>query len=117
MDKFKKTDPTVLALFEKLTASIACDHKKMFGFPALFINGNMFAGTFGNNIFLRIRKEKHLEWEKLQDEIRGFEPQKGRIMKEYLEIPGKTEYEEIIKSMLKDSLEYAGSLKPKKPKV
>jgi hypothetical protein len=30
-----------------------CDPKKMFGYPAQFINENIFSGTFVNSIFIR----------------------------------------------------------------
>ena len=31
-----------------------CDYKKMFGYPAYFLNGNMFVGVHGDKLFLRL---------------------------------------------------------------
>ncbi len=60
--------------------------RPMFGNVSAFVNGNMFMGVFGNDLFLRLSGEDR---EKLLTEKGAslFEPMKGRPMKEYILIP------------------------------
>jgi TfoX/Sxy family transcriptional regulator of competence genes len=113
MDKFKKTSESVLKLFEDATSHIECEHKKMFGYPSLFHNGNMFCGTFADKIFVRLDTKSQAEWMQRSEAIRDFEPIPGRKMKEYLEIPGEDQYKVTIQEMIRESFEYVKTLKPK----
>lgn len=113
MEKFVKTSDSTIKLFEELTSSIQCEHKKMFGYPCLFINGNMFCGTFADKIFVRIKTEQQKAWKDGNKDIKEFEPVQGKKMKEYLEIEGVKDKKEILKVMIIDSMEYMKTLKAK----
>lgn len=58
----------------------------MFGYPALFVSGNMFAGTFEEKVVARLPEA---ERERLLKAKRAapFEPMPGRPMKEYVVVP------------------------------
>ncbi len=90
--------------------------RPMFGNLSGFVNGNMFMGLLGNDVFLRLSDEDHEELLEIK-ETSIFEPMKGRQMKEYVVIP-KTWHEqpETVKSWVSRSLEWAKKLPKKKPK-
>ena len=55
--------------------------RPMFGNSAAFLNGNMFIGLFGSELFVRLSDEDRAEL--LQEEGASLlEPMKGRPMKE-----------------------------------
>jgi TfoX/Sxy family transcriptional regulator of competence genes len=112
MEKFKKTSESVVKLIEDSTSYIQCEHKKMFGYPCLFHNGNMFCGTFADRLFFRLDRDTHTRWKQVFNEIQDFEPMPGRKMKEYLEIPGEEKNREIIQDLVRESFEYVKRLKP-----
>jgi len=55
--------------------------RPMFGNTSAFVNGNMFAGLFGNDLFVRLSKESRKELLEKQG-ASLLEPMKGRPMKE-----------------------------------
>lgn len=60
--------------------------RPMFGNLSAFVNGNMFAGLFGDNLFVRL-SEEDLERVRKQGG-RDFEVMPGRTMKGYVFVPG-----------------------------
>ena len=59
--------------------------RPMFGNLSSFVNGNMFAGLFGDDLFVRLADED-LERVRKQGG-RDFEPMPGRVMKGYVFVP------------------------------
>ncbi|HVH16528.1 MAG TPA: TfoX/Sxy family protein [Candidatus Angelobacter sp.] len=90
--------------------------RPMFGNISAFVNGNMFFGVFGSDLFLRLSNEDREELLKSKG-ASLLEPMKGRPMKDYVVIP-KTwrEQPETIRSWIDKSLEWSSKLTPKKPK-
>ncbi len=90
--------------------------RKMFGYPASFVNELMFAGVYQNDIFLRLSPEDRASFLQL-DGAALFEPMADRPMREYVVVP-----EAILKSdrelsmWMDKALAYAASLPPKPPK-
>jgi TfoX/Sxy family transcriptional regulator of competence genes len=78
------------ALMEHFTECLPRDStvqaRKMFGYPAAFVNGNMFAGVFGDGVFARLPPEPRAALER-DHGARPFEPMAGRPMKDYLALP------------------------------
>ncbi|MHB1867691.1 MAG: TfoX/Sxy family protein [Nitrososphaerales archaeon] len=67
----------------------------MFGNLAGFVNGNMFTGLYGDDLFVRLFGDAREELLKLNG-TSIFEPMKGRQMKDYVAVPkGWTEKPEI----------------------
>jgi TfoX/Sxy family transcriptional regulator of competence genes len=60
--------------------------RPMFGNLAAFVNGKMFSGLFGDDLFVRL-DEKDREVLLKISETSTFEPMKGRKMKEYVVLP------------------------------
>src|SRR5262245_38091874 len=60
--------------------------KPMFGNVAAFVNGNMFAGTFGPALIVKLGGDAHAELRAMPG-TGDFEPMKGRPMKGYVVLP------------------------------
>jgi TfoX/Sxy family transcriptional regulator of competence genes len=104
-------------LFESLTPEDAgVVAKKLFGQPAVFVNGNLFFGVFGRKLFLRLSEADRESARRLPGFI-NFEPMPGRAMSEYFVLP-KTVLESPTRSRewVARSLRYASGLPPKRAK-
>ena len=118
MPKLGKSSPALVQVFEQSMAGLPMAQTRLvFGSPAAFVNGNMFAGLQNENFFLRL---PDAERELFQQTVSGqrWEPIPGRPMREYvlapspmLESPGQ------LDAWLGKALAYAQSLPPKLPKA
>ncbi len=88
--------------------------RPMFGQVSAFINGNMFAGVFGDSVFVRPNQEDREALLQSEDEAALLEPMPGRPMKEYVVLPPPWESESVrIKEWMQRALEATAALKPK----
>jgi TfoX/Sxy family transcriptional regulator of competence genes len=111
--KWQKSSQGLIDLFESVFPGPPAVERKMFGYPAGFVNGNMFMGLFQELMILRLAAGPREDFLKLHN-ARLFEPMPGRPMREYAAVP---------KSVLRDrkelaawvakAFEYGASLKPK----
>jgi len=84
--QWKKTPPELAATFDRAAPKDPkVVRKPMFGYPALFLNGNMFAGTFQDKIVARLPEVERAK--ALKSGAKQFEPMPGRPMKEYIVVP------------------------------
>src|SRR2546422_8405781 len=90
--------------------------RPMFGNISAFVNGNMFAGLFGNDLFVRGSEESRKELlEKKGASL--LEPMKGKPMKEYVVIPKAWRNQpEMVRLWVSRSLDWTSRLPPKKTK-
>jgi TfoX/Sxy family transcriptional regulator of competence genes len=73
--------------FERTVATLPdVEPKKMFGCPCAFVNGQMFALLFADRWVLRLPQSDRERWTEAEGAHR-FEPQPGRVMKEYVTLP------------------------------
>jgi len=88
--------------------------KPMFGALAGFINGNMFTGLVGQEIYVRLPEAR-------RQELLGmggteFTPMPGRPMKEYVVVPKEwREKPDKIGELISESLAWAETLPEKQP--
>ena len=83
-----KTPPELAAAFDKAAPKDPrVVRKPMFGYPALFLDGNMFAGTFQDKIVARLSAEDRAR--AMKAGATPFEPMAGRPMKEYVVVPAQ----------------------------
>ena len=81
--KWERSSPQLAALFEELAPrGSEIVHKKMFGWPCCFLNGNLFTGLHKENIIFRLSETDLAAFLKL-DGAAEFEPMAGRKMKGY----------------------------------
>jgi len=62
------------------------ESRRMFGYPAAFTHGQMFAGVFGEHMILRLPDADRAQFLCLEG-ARMFEPMPGRVWKEYVVVP------------------------------
>lgn len=91
--------------------------RQMFGYPAAFVNGLMFAGLHARKMILRLPDEERAAFMKL-DGAAQFEPMPGRPMREYVVVPPAmlASHAELDGWILK-ALAYTSALPPKAEKV
>jgi len=82
-----KAPQSLVELFdETLPHAPAVERRKMFGYPAAFVNGNMFAGVFQDQVFARLAPAEKAALEAVHGP-HPFEPMAGRPMQAYVRAP------------------------------
>lgn len=95
------------------------ERRKMFGYPAAFVNGNMFAGLFQDQMFARLAPEERALLEAAHGPL-PFEPMAGRPMKDYTRLPDEVlEDESEATALMARAFRWSAALpaKIKKPKA
>ena len=115
--EWKKAPTELVDFINEKMKSKNCDYKKMFGYPAYFVNGNMFTGIHGDKLFLRLSDSDGVNIMKDCKGVSAFEPMPGRAMKGYVVLP-KPIYsdDKLFGEWLNKSINYASSLPPKHEK-
>jgi len=115
-----KSPPALIDFFASVVpAAPDVAQKKVFGYPAAFVNDNMFMGLHGDYMILRLGADDraallHHEGAHL------FEPMEGRPMKEYVVVPAAIRQSEAeLKPWIDRALTFGRSMQPKvkKPKT
>ena len=89
--------------------------RPMFGNVAAFVNGNMFAGLFGEDLFVRLGDEDRAAV--MAQGGAEFEPMAGRAMKGYVTVPSAWASDrESARAWVLRSLESARELPVKEPR-
>ena len=87
MPAFTKPSAGTLQTFETSIAGLkGVERRTMFGYPSVFLNGNMLACVFQDRIMLRLSDADRSE-AIAAHKAKLFEPSPGRAMKEYIELP------------------------------
>ena len=107
--KWQKAPLALIELFERnLPANERIERRKMFGYPCVFVGGNMFSFVHESNLVVRLDEEKRNEL--LDKGWRNFQPM-GRVMREYLELPHHFLENEIeVRKILQESFDFAKNL-------
>ena len=115
--EWKKAPAELVDFIMKKMNGKNCNYKKMFGYPAFFVNGNMFVGVHGDKLFLRLSDADIAEVMKDCKDVAVFEPMPGRAMKGYVVLP-KPVYsdDKLFAEYLNKSINYVYSLPPKQAK-
>src|SRR5260370_13271912 len=88
--------------------------RPMFGNISAFVNGNMFFGVFGNDLFVRLSIEDREVLLKNKG-ASMLEPMKGKPMKDYVVVPKAwRERPATLRSWISNALEWSSKLPPKK---
>ena len=88
--------------------------RPMFGQASAFLNGNMFAGTFGEQVFVRLSEEDGSVLMK-EKGASFFSPMQGRQMKSYVVFPPSWAREPAkARPWVIKSIEWVGTMPPKK---
>jgi hypothetical protein len=81
-----KSPPELIQAFESVMPGPPEVARQMFGYPAGFVNDNMFMGLFPESMIPRLAEPSQGQLLKL-DGAQIFEPMQGRPVKEYVAVP------------------------------
>ena len=112
---FTKSPPELVDRFDEVMDRYPdAERKKMFGYPAAFVGGNMATGLFAEQWVVRVPDDQMAD-----ARARGagsFEPMPGRPMKAFVVIPAADVADDrAIGSWVEQGLANAASLPPKEP--
>ena len=86
MPKFTRAPAALVAQFDEAIGRLdGVERRQMFGYPAAFAGGNMFAGLFRTSFIVRLSEADRAEASALG--ATPFEPMPGRPMREYVCLP------------------------------
>lgn len=87
MPKFEPSPPELIARFEQVAVRHpAAQRRKMFGYPCLFVGGNLACGLFADGWFVRLGEADAAEALTLPGAT-AFAPMPGRPMKGWVLLP------------------------------
>ena len=116
-DPRKKAKPETVERFHEAAAGIeGLEIRKMFGYPAGFIGGNMAVGVFQQTLLVRLPEQER--GERLDAGWQQFEPMPGRPMREYLALPDAVAGDATdARRWMERAAAYVRTLPPKAPKA
>ncbi len=86
--------------------------RQMFGHPAAFLEGNMFAGIFQNCVILKLPEQ--MREGLVEQGGRPFEPEPGQVMREYVVLPESVALlAQLLDDWISEAASYARILPPK----
>ena len=108
----KPSDDAKTAFTKLVPGGPTVTMRPMFGNLAAFVNGNMFAGLFGEDLFVRLSED---ESAKVRNQGgRDFAPMPGRPMRGYVTVPGTWRSKpEPVKAWIRLALQQTGQMPPK----
>lgn len=87
LPQWKPAPEALIQRFDVALVSLpGAEKRKMFGYPAALVQGNMFAGLFQDRMILRLAADDRAEFSS-RFGATTFEPMPGRPMKEYAVVP------------------------------
>jgi TfoX/Sxy family transcriptional regulator of competence genes len=112
-----KSPPELVEVFEAVFPGPPAVARQMFGYPAGFVNGNMFMGLYQHNMVLRLPDGPRAELLAMEGAA-TFEPMAGRPMKEYVVVPATLlASPEDLEPWVAKALAHGASLPPKAAKT
>lgn len=115
---WKSAPPELVRRFEDAVAGLpGAELRKMFGYPAAFVNGNMLGGLFQDSMMLRLSPDDLARF-RADTGAELFEPMPGRVMREYAVVPPAIlGSKSRLRPWLEKALAYTTSLPAKPPKI
>lgn len=123
MPSFEKAPPELVARFDAVAARFTgggatgappAERRKMFGYPALFVGGNLATGLFADRWMARLAPADLAEVLALPGAA-PFSPMPGRAMSGYATLPPDVVADDAaLARWVARSLAFAGTLPPKK---
>ena len=115
--QWTKSPKELVDTFDQAIAAFPlAERRMMFGSPAAFVNGNMFAGVHQQQIVFRLPEGLRAELLKVEG-AEQFEPMPGRPMREYIAAPpSMTSDPRLIETWLSRALDFVAALPPKEKK-
>lgn len=104
---WRKAPPALVALFDSVVpGDPRVERRQMFGYPAVFAAGKLFAGLHQENFILKLSDADRARMQAEHD-AQSFEPMPGRRMREYVVLPAAVLSDrKMLDSWLARSLAY-----------
>ena len=117
MPGFAKSPPELVARFHAVTDKMpGAERRLMFGYPAVFVGGNMVSGLYESTWFVRLADAERVELLAV-DGTGPVEIMPGRAMAGYVALPPALIADDAsIRSWLDRAIGFGRSLPPKAPK-
>lgn len=117
MPGFAKSPPELVERFEAVAAEFPYVTKRLtFGYPCLYVGGNMVSGLYESGWFVRLGGDATTEALAL-DGAAPFEPMPGRPMTGYTILPESViDDDAAIRLWVERAIDYGATLPPKAPK-
>lgn len=121
MPSFAKSPPELVARFDAVAARVlagtgehpAAQRRQMFGYPALFVGGNLATGLFADTWMVRLGRAD-LEALLAMPGAAPFSPMPGRTMTGYATLPaGVVSDDAALDAWVRRALAFAASLPAK----
>ena len=115
-DPWRKSSPELVDRFHEAVAGIdGVEVRKMFGYPAAFIAGNLTAGLHQENVMMRLPDAERER--RIAEGWSLFEPMPGRPMREYVAMPPEVAADvDAMRRWIKRAAAHVRTLPPKAPK-
>ena len=93
------------------------EQRKMFGYPALFLNGNMLAGLFSKSVVLRLPEEERHALA-ASGHAGPFVAMGGRVMREWVAVEDPERIsDDLLGRWLEAALRHTAAMPPKAKKA
>jgi len=111
--KWRAAPAPLVARFDHAVAALPeIQQRKMFGYPAAFVNGHMFAGVFQTSLFVRLAEKDRTKLI-AKHGATPFAPMPARVMREYVVLPPSiVESKAKLTAWLSRASRYIASLPP-----
>lgn len=111
---WRKSPEALVRTFETLVPGDPdVERRKMFGYPAAFVGGNLFMSLFQDSLVLRLGDNDRATF-LAYDGAAPFEPMPGRPMREYVTAPpAMIVRKKTLTPWIRKALEYGRSVPPK----
>lgn len=112
--EWRKSPGWLLSIFDVgFPADRRAQRRSMFGYPAGFVNGNLFSGLFQDSLFVRLAEPERRELLAIEGSA-PFEPMAGRPMREYVVLPMEMlEDAETTRAWIRRAFQYGAALPAK----
>jgi TfoX/Sxy family transcriptional regulator of competence genes len=115
MPSFENSPPELVRRFDEIAELLPeARRRQMFGYPACFVNGNLFMGLHRDRLFLRLGETDRASFVSSFG-ARLFEPMPGRPMREYVVVPPELLDGPDAAKWAGRALAFAWTLPPKLP--
>jgi len=107
----------LIEAFDEILPGPPVERRQMFGYPAGFVNGNMFCGLFQDSMLLRLDEKTRAKLLKVKV-AKPFSPMPGKESKSFVAVPlSMVEDHDVIGPWLEAALNFASKMPPKKKKT
>jgi len=115
MPSFEKSPPELIARFDEVAGQFGqAQRRKMFGYPALFVGGNLATGLFADAWMVRLAPAD-LEALLALPGAAPFSPMPGRTMTGYATLPPEMINDnEAVDAWISQAIAFAASLPAKR---